>query len=35
MYFQGYTEGHLQPTHIFQFEQLHKGHENSLQAFVE
>ena len=27
MYFQSYTEGHLLPTDIFQFEQLHKGHE--------
>lgn len=35
MYFQSYAEGHLLPIDIFQFEQLHKGHENSLQAFIE
>lgn len=35
MYFQSYTEGHLLPTGIFQFGQLHKGYENSLQAFIE
>lgn len=37
MYFQSYSEGHLLPTDFFffQFEQLHKAHENSFQASVE